>query len=136
MGCIWTLSFSSRFLDVPGANLQNVCILQTPEDSSKILELATGKNLVIIGASFIGSRLEGYQIVSDSLETHFWGLCRLTRGPWRRDAHSPPGWGPPQSPTAGGGVVLHSMHSLFPLLARNFESYKEFLDRDRGESAS
>ncbi|KFO94797.1 Apoptosis-inducing factor 3, partial [Buceros rhinoceros silvestris] len=49
----------SRFLEVPGADLQNVCILQTPEDSSKILELATGRNLVIIGASFIGTRLEG-----------------------------------------------------------------------------
>ncbi|NXF79785.1 AIFM3 factor, partial [Sclerurus mexicanus] len=48
----------SSFLKVPGADLQNVCILQTPEDSSKILKLATGKNLVIIGASFIGTRLE------------------------------------------------------------------------------
>ncbi|NXK81724.1 AIFM3 factor, partial [Amazona guildingii] len=43
----------SSLLKVPGADLQNVCVLQTPEDSSKILELATGKNLVIIGASFI-----------------------------------------------------------------------------------
>ncbi|KFV19865.1 Apoptosis-inducing factor 3, partial [Tauraco erythrolophus] len=49
----------SSSLKVPGADLQNVCILQTPEDSSKILELATGRNLVIIGASFIGTRLDG-----------------------------------------------------------------------------
>ncbi|NWR36934.1 AIFM3 factor, partial [Tachuris rubrigastra] len=48
----------SSFLKVPGADLQNVCILQTPEDSRKILELATGKNLVIVGASFIGTRLD------------------------------------------------------------------------------
>ncbi|NWW55278.1 AIFM3 factor, partial [Pedionomus torquatus] len=48
----------SSSLKVPGADLQNVCTLQTPEDSSKILHLATGKNLVIIGASFIGTRLE------------------------------------------------------------------------------
>ncbi|KFQ45556.1 Apoptosis-inducing factor 3, partial [Nestor notabilis] len=48
----------SSFLSVPGADLQNVCVLQTPEDSSKILELATGKSLVIIGASFIGTRLQ------------------------------------------------------------------------------
>ncbi|NXT32445.1 AIFM3 factor, partial [Pelecanoides urinatrix] len=48
----------SSSLRVPGADLQNVCLLQTPEDSSKILELATGKNLVIIGASFIGTRLD------------------------------------------------------------------------------
>ncbi|NWS10319.1 AIFM3 factor, partial [Pachyramphus minor] len=49
----------SSFLKVPGADLQNVYILQTPEDSRKILELATGKNLVIIGASFVGTGLEG-----------------------------------------------------------------------------
>ncbi|NXN27498.1 AIFM3 factor, partial [Nycticryphes semicollaris] len=48
----------SSSLKVPGADLQNVCILQTPEDSSKILELATGKNLVIVGASFVGTKLE------------------------------------------------------------------------------
>ncbi|NXS06026.1 AIFM3 factor, partial [Oxylabes madagascariensis] len=47
----------SGFLKVPGADLQNVCMLQTPEESSKILKLATGKNLVIVGASFIGTRL-------------------------------------------------------------------------------
>ncbi|NXY50469.1 AIFM3 factor, partial [Ceuthmochares aereus] len=47
----------SSFLKVPGADLQNVCTLHTPEDSNKISELATGKNLVIIGASFIGTRL-------------------------------------------------------------------------------
>ncbi|NXK85387.1 AIFM3 factor, partial [Formicarius rufipectus] len=48
----------SSFLKVPGADLQNVCVLQTPEDSSRISKLATGKNLVIIGASFIGTRLD------------------------------------------------------------------------------
>ncbi|XP_068271964.1 apoptosis-inducing factor 3-like [Nyctibius grandis] len=50
----------SSFLKVPGADLQNVCILQTPEDSSKILELATGKNLVIIGASFVGMEIAAF----------------------------------------------------------------------------
>lgn len=53
-----SLSFSSGFLKVPGADLQNICTLQIPEDSSKILKLATGKNVVIVGASFIGTRLE------------------------------------------------------------------------------
>ncbi|NXH24022.1 AIFM3 factor, partial [Myiagra hebetior] len=48
----------SGLLKIPGADLQNVCTLQTPEESRKILELATGKNLVIVGASFIGTRLE------------------------------------------------------------------------------
>ncbi|NWX93713.1 AIFM3 factor, partial [Nothoprocta pentlandii] len=44
-------------LEVPGADLQNICLLQTPEDSRKILELSAGRNLVIIGASFIGTGL-------------------------------------------------------------------------------
>ncbi|NXS26489.1 AIFM3 factor, partial [Pomatostomus ruficeps] len=44
---------NSGVLKVPGIDLQNVCTLQTPEESSKILELATGKNLVLVGASFI-----------------------------------------------------------------------------------
>ncbi|XP_009883524.1 PREDICTED: apoptosis-inducing factor 3-like [Charadrius vociferus] len=50
----------SSSLKVPGADLQNVFILQTPEDSSKILELATGRNLVIIGASFIGMEIAAF----------------------------------------------------------------------------
>ncbi|KAM6296475.1 apoptosis-inducing factor 3-like [Aegotheles albertisi] len=50
----------SNFLEVPGADLQNVCVLNTPEDSSKILELATGKNLVLIGASFVGMEVAAF----------------------------------------------------------------------------
>ncbi|KAM8797197.1 apoptosis-inducing factor 3-like [Eudromia elegans] len=47
-------------LEVPGADLQNICLLQTPEDSKKILELSTGRNLVIIGASFIGMEIAAF----------------------------------------------------------------------------
>ncbi|XP_009875245.1 PREDICTED: apoptosis-inducing factor 3-like, partial [Apaloderma vittatum] len=47
-------------IKVPGADLQNVCVLQTPEDSNKILELATGKTLVIIGASFVGMEIAAF----------------------------------------------------------------------------
>ncbi|XP_010081492.1 PREDICTED: apoptosis-inducing factor 3-like [Pterocles gutturalis] len=50
----------SSSLKVPGADLQNVCVLHTPEDSTKILELATGKNLVIVGASFIGMEIAAF----------------------------------------------------------------------------
>ncbi|POI24320.1 hypothetical protein CIB84_011930, partial [Bambusicola thoracicus] len=53
----------SSFLKVPGADLQNVCHLQTPEDASKVLELASGKNLVIVGASFVG--MEAAAFLSD-----------------------------------------------------------------------
>ncbi|XP_050837886.1 apoptosis-inducing factor 3-like isoform X2 [Serinus canaria] len=50
----------SGFLKIPGADLQNICTLQTPEESSKILELATGKNLVVVGASFIGMEVAAF----------------------------------------------------------------------------
>ncbi|RMC10759.1 hypothetical protein DUI87_12471 [Hirundo rustica rustica] len=50
----------SGFLKVPGADLQNVCTLQTPEESSKVLKLATGKNLVIVGAAFIGMEVAAF----------------------------------------------------------------------------
>ncbi|XP_008946946.1 PREDICTED: apoptosis-inducing factor 3-like [Merops nubicus] len=50
----------SSSLKVPGADLQNVCILQTPEDSRKILELATGRHLVIVGASFVGMEVAAF----------------------------------------------------------------------------
>ncbi|XP_028941651.1 apoptosis-inducing factor 3-like, partial [Antrostomus carolinensis] len=57
----------SSFLKVPGADLQNVSFLHTPEESRKILELATGKNLVVIGASFIG--METAAFLSDKAGT-------------------------------------------------------------------
>ncbi|KAJ7416373.1 apoptosis-inducing factor 3-like isoform X3 [Willisornis vidua] len=50
----------ANFLPVPGADLQNVCLLQTPEDSSKIIELATGRNLVVVGASFVGMEVAAF----------------------------------------------------------------------------
>uniref|UniRef100_A0A8C2TGA3 Rieske domain-containing protein n=1 Tax=Coturnix japonica TaxID=93934 RepID=A0A8C2TGA3_COTJA len=49
----WFCSCHGEGIDV------NVCHLQTPEDSSKVLELASGKNLVIVGASFIDLFLSG-----------------------------------------------------------------------------
>ncbi|XP_069729853.1 apoptosis-inducing factor 3-like [Phaenicophaeus curvirostris] len=50
----------SSSLKVPGADLQNVRTLHTPEDSNEISELAAGKNLVIIGASFIGMEVAAF----------------------------------------------------------------------------
>ncbi|KAM9117978.1 apoptosis-inducing factor 3-like isoform 3-T5 [Pangshura tecta] len=44
---------SPRQLQCPGSDLENVCSLQTPEDANRILHLATGKRVVILGASFI-----------------------------------------------------------------------------------
>ncbi|XP_041052667.1 apoptosis inducing factor mitochondria associated 4 [Carcharodon carcharias] len=49
-----------KMLDCPGADLENVCLLRTPEDANKIDELATGKNVVIVGSSFIGMEVAAY----------------------------------------------------------------------------
>ncbi|NXG04145.1 AIFM3 factor, partial [Sakesphorus luctuosus] len=68
----------ANFLQVPGADLQNVCLLQTPEDSSKILELATGRNLVVVGASFVGTRLDPDQDCKG--KPGFQGPARDTNG--------------------------------------------------------
>ncbi|XP_077168856.1 apoptosis-inducing factor 3-like [Paroedura picta] len=44
-------------LEVPGTKLRHVCYLQTPEDANRILQLASSRRVVIIGASFIGMEL-------------------------------------------------------------------------------
>ncbi|XP_062568726.1 apoptosis-inducing factor 3-like isoform X2 [Saccostrea cucullata] len=43
-----------RVLPIPGTDLENVYQLRTPEDANQIAEKAAGKNVVIIGSSFIG----------------------------------------------------------------------------------
>ncbi|XP_070591619.1 LOW QUALITY PROTEIN: apoptosis-inducing factor 3-like [Erythrolamprus reginae] len=45
---------SPRRLRCPGCSLENVRLLLTPEDANLILDLALGKRVVIVGASFIG----------------------------------------------------------------------------------
>ena len=41
-------------LSIPGADLENVFTLRTPDDANKIAENIAGKNVVIVGSSFIG----------------------------------------------------------------------------------
>lgn len=43
-----------RVLEVEGAELEGVCTLRTPSDANYISERAAGKNVVIVGGSFIG----------------------------------------------------------------------------------
>uniref|UniRef100_A0ABM5ENU1 L-amino-acid oxidase n=1 Tax=Pogona vitticeps TaxID=103695 RepID=A0ABM5ENU1_9SAUR len=45
---------SPRLLQCPGSDLQHVFALLTPEDAARILASATGRQVVIVGASFIG----------------------------------------------------------------------------------
>ncbi|XP_015277333.1 PREDICTED: apoptosis-inducing factor 3-like [Gekko japonicus] len=58
-----------RRLETPGIKLQNVCYLQTPEDANRILQLASGKRVVIVGASFIGMELAA-TLSSKALSIH------------------------------------------------------------------
>ena len=46
---------SPRRLPIPGANLDNVYCLRVAEEAHAIAAKAEGKNLVVIGSSFIGT---------------------------------------------------------------------------------
>jgi NAD(P)H-nitrite reductase large subunit len=45
-----------RQLSCPGADLQGVFYLRTPEDGQRIAESVQGRDVVVIGSSFIGRR--------------------------------------------------------------------------------
>ncbi|XP_052800272.1 apoptosis-inducing factor 3-like isoform X2 [Mya arenaria] len=49
-----------RVLPIPGVDLKNVFSLRTPDDANAIAAAATGKNVVIIGSSFIGLEVASY----------------------------------------------------------------------------
>lgn len=51
---------SPRVLPIPGIDLENVRMLRTPSDANFIAEKAVGKNVVIIGSSFIGMEVAAY----------------------------------------------------------------------------
>lgn len=48
------LSFRAKGLDVPGMKLDNVKMLETPEDARQIHALSLGSNVVLVGTSFVG----------------------------------------------------------------------------------
>ncbi|BFZ18859.1 hypothetical protein BsWGS_21898 [Bradybaena similaris] len=49
-----------RILPVPGSDLKNVYLLRTPKDANAIAENSQGKNVVIIGSSFIGMEVTAF----------------------------------------------------------------------------
>ncbi|KAK3084850.1 hypothetical protein FSP39_020165 [Pinctada imbricata] len=51
-----------RVLPIPGVDLKNVCQLRTPADANFIAENAKGKNVVIIGSSFIGMEVAAFLV--------------------------------------------------------------------------
>ncbi|KAG2459520.1 VPS53 protein, partial [Polypterus senegalus] len=49
-----------RELKCPGSDLGNVRLLRTPSDASAIFQAAVGKNVVVLGTSFIGMEMASY----------------------------------------------------------------------------
>ncbi|XP_041457152.1 apoptosis-inducing factor 3-like isoform X2 [Lytechinus variegatus] len=49
-----------RTLNVTGNDLDGVCLLRSPEDGNTIAEIGQGKNVVIVGTSFIGMEVAAY----------------------------------------------------------------------------
>ncbi|KAE8622563.1 hypothetical protein XENTR_v10005286 [Xenopus tropicalis] len=49
-----------RELTCPGSSLQNVFLLRSPDDANAISEAAIGKNVVIMGTSFIGMEVAAF----------------------------------------------------------------------------
>lgn len=49
------LYFRAKSLNVPGINLDNVKMLETPEDARQIHEACMGSRVVLVGTSFVGN---------------------------------------------------------------------------------
>ncbi|MED6250140.1 hypothetical protein ATANTOWER_025325 [Ataeniobius toweri] len=45
----------AKVLDVPGTNLSNIKMLETPEDARQIHAACLGSNVVLVGTSFVGT---------------------------------------------------------------------------------
>lgn len=49
------MHFRAKSLNVPGMNLDNVKMLETPEDARQIHEACMGSKVVLVGTSFVGT---------------------------------------------------------------------------------
>lgn len=54
------LFFRAKGLDVPGIKLDNIKMLETPEDARQIHTACLGCNVVLVGTSFVGTVSEKY----------------------------------------------------------------------------
>ncbi|PIO33853.1 hypothetical protein AB205_0171220, partial [Aquarana catesbeiana] len=51
---------SPKTLKCKGKELDNVFTIRTPEDANRVVKLASNRNVVIVGASFLGMEVAGY----------------------------------------------------------------------------
>ncbi|XP_034744994.1 apoptosis-inducing factor 3 [Etheostoma cragini] len=59
----------AKGLDVPGMKLENVLMLETPEDARQIHKACLGCNVVLVGTSFVGMEVASYMIDKSSSVT-------------------------------------------------------------------
>ncbi|KAF7669080.1 hypothetical protein LDENG_00252000, partial [Lucifuga dentata] len=59
----------AKDLDVPGMKLDNVKMLETPEDARQIHAACTGRHVVLVGTSFVGMEVASYMIDKTSSVT-------------------------------------------------------------------
>uniref|UniRef100_H3DFC3 Apoptosis inducing factor mitochondria associated 5 n=1 Tax=Tetraodon nigroviridis TaxID=99883 RepID=H3DFC3_TETNG len=52
----------AKSLNVPGMNLENVKMLETPEDARQIHDACMGSRVVLVGTSFVGMEIASYLI--------------------------------------------------------------------------
>uniref|UniRef100_A0A8C9FVQ4 FAD/NAD(P)-binding domain-containing protein n=1 Tax=Pavo cristatus TaxID=9049 RepID=A0A8C9FVQ4_PAVCR len=52
--------FRPKALSCKGKEVENVFNIRTPEDANRVVKLATSKNVVIVGASFLGMEVAAY----------------------------------------------------------------------------
>lgn len=55
MNKIVYFSVRAKGLDVPGRKLDNIKMLETPEDARQIHAASLGCNIVLVGTSFVGT---------------------------------------------------------------------------------
>ncbi|NWH78185.1 AIFM3 factor, partial [Piaya cayana] len=58
--CLQCVFCRPKALSCKGKEVENVFNIRTPEDANRVVKLATSKNVVIVGASFLGMEVAAY----------------------------------------------------------------------------
>ncbi|XP_011942742.1 PREDICTED: apoptosis-inducing factor 3 isoform X6 [Cercocebus atys] len=71
---------SPRTLSCKGKEMENVFTIRTPEDANRVVRLARGRNVVIVGAGFLGMEVAAYL----TEKAHSVSVVELEETPFRR----------------------------------------------------
>lgn len=64
------MHFRAKSLNVPGINLENVKMLETPEDARQIHEACVGSKVVLVGTSFVGTVVSVFTLYLTKKKSH------------------------------------------------------------------